>query len=279
MMEQKDRYIRFDWAVKRLLRNKANFGVLEGFLTVLLGEPIRIVEILESEGNQLNETDKFNRVDIKARNSKDEIIIVEVQNTREIYYLERILFGVAKAITEHIELGQLYSEVKKVYSISILYFDIGRGISGQTSYQFLLRFREDVINLSPALVVINAGTNDVAENTGAYNEDYTFGNIASMAELAKANKIKVILTSVLPAAEFPWRREIKDAPQKIQSLNARIEAYAKANKIPFVNYYQPMVVGENKALNPQYTKDGVHPTGEGYDIMEALIKQAIEKAL
>ena len=138
MMEQKDRYIRFDWAVKRLLRNKANFGVLEGFLTVLLGEPIRIVEILESEGNQLNETDKFNRVDIKARNSKDEIIIVEVQNTREIYYLERILFGVAKAITKHIELGQLYSEVKKVYSISILYFDIGRGTDylyhGQNSF-------------------------------------------------------------------------------------------------------------------------------------------------
>ena len=138
MMEQKDRYIRFDWAVKRLLRNKANFGVLEGFLTVLLGEPIRIVEILESEGNQLNETDKFNRVDIKARNSKDEIILVEVQNTREIYYLERILFGVAKAITEHIELGRLYSEVKKVYSISILYFDIGRGTDylyhGQNSF-------------------------------------------------------------------------------------------------------------------------------------------------
>ena len=105
-MVQKDKYIRFDWAVKRLLRNKANFGVLEGFLTVLLGEPIRIVEILESEGNQQRENDKFNRVDIKARNSKDEIIIVEVQNTREIYYLERILFGVAKAITEHIELGR-----------------------------------------------------------------------------------------------------------------------------------------------------------------------------
>ena len=127
VMEQKDRYIRFDWAVKRLLRNKANFGVLEGFLTVLLGESIRIVEILESEGNQQRENEKFNRVDIKARNSKDEIIIVEVQNTREIYYLERILFGVAKAITEHIELGDLYSQVKKVYSISILYFDIGKG--------------------------------------------------------------------------------------------------------------------------------------------------------
>lgn len=156
---------------------------------------------------------------------------------------------------------------------------IGRGISGQTSYQFLVRFRKDVINLSPALVVINAGTNDVAENTQAYNEDYTFGNIVSMVELAKANKIKVILTSVLPAAAFKWRPEIKDASQKIQSLNARIEAYAKANKIPYVNYYQALVVTENQALNPQYTKDGVHPTGDGYSIMEPLIKNAIEKAL
>ena len=126
-MEQKDRYIRFDWAAKRLLRNKANFGVLEGFLTVLLGENIRILEILESESNQLSPEDKFNRVDIKARNSKDEIILVEIQNTREIYYLERILYGVAKTITEHIGLGRIYSDVKKVYSISILYFDIGQG--------------------------------------------------------------------------------------------------------------------------------------------------------
>ena len=126
-MEQKDKYIRFDWAIKRLLRNKANFGVLEGFLTVLLDEKIQIMEILESEGNQQREDDKFNRVDIKARNSKDEIILVEVQNTRELYYLERILYGVAKAITEHIDLGEIYANVKKVYSISILYFDIGQG--------------------------------------------------------------------------------------------------------------------------------------------------------
>lgn len=101
--------------------------MLEGFLTVLLGENIRILEILESESNQLSPEDKFNRVDIKARNSKDEIIIVEIQNTREIYYLERILYGVAKTITEHIGLGRIYSDVKKVYSISILYFDIGQG--------------------------------------------------------------------------------------------------------------------------------------------------------
>ena len=111
----------------RLLRQKANFGVLEGLLTVLLNEKVEIIELLESESNQQAVDDKFNRVDIKARNSKDEIIIVEIQNTREIYYLERILYGVAKAITEHISLGDSYHEVKKVYSISILYFDIGKG--------------------------------------------------------------------------------------------------------------------------------------------------------
>ena len=113
-MEQTDRYIRFDWAIKRLLRQKANFSVLEGFLTVLLGEEVKIIEILESEGNQQTADDKFNRVDIKAKNDKDEIIIIEVQNTRELYYLERILYGVAKAITEHISLGERYYEVKQI---------------------------------------------------------------------------------------------------------------------------------------------------------------------
>ena len=127
MAELKDRFIRFDWAIKRLLRQKANFGVLEGFLTVFLNEPIKIVDILESEGNQQQANDKFNRVDIKAKNSKGEIIIVEIQNTSELYYLERVLYGVAKAITEHINLGNTYKEVKKVYSISILYFDLGKG--------------------------------------------------------------------------------------------------------------------------------------------------------
>lgn len=113
MTELRDRYIRFDWAIKRLLRQKANFGVLEGFLTVFLNEPIKIIEILESEGNQQTEDDKFNRVDIKAKNSKGDIIIVEIQNTSELHYLERVLYGVAKAITEHINLGNSYKEVKK----------------------------------------------------------------------------------------------------------------------------------------------------------------------
>ena len=122
-----EKYIRFDWAVKRMLRDKANFDVLEGLITVLLGEKITIVELLESEGNQETEDDKFNRVDIKAKDSNGNIIIVEVQLTTQLYYLERILYGVAKAITEHISLGQRYSNVKKVYSINILYFDLGKG--------------------------------------------------------------------------------------------------------------------------------------------------------
>ncbi len=156
---------------------------------------------------------------------------------------------------------------------------VGRGISGQTSSQFLVRFRQDVINLNPKVVVINAGTNDIAENTGPYNEDHTFGNIVSMVELAKANKIKVILTAVLPAAEFGWRKELGNPTDKIVSLNARIREYAQKNRIPFVDYYTPMVFGEDHALKPEYTFDGVHPNVTGYEVMEALIQPAIKKAL
>ena len=126
-MEVNKKYIRFDWAVKRMLRDKANFAVLEGLITVLTGEVVKIEELLESEGNQENASDKFNRVDIKAKNSKGEIIIVEVQLTRQLYFLQRMLYGVSKAIIEHIEIGNMYDKVKKVYSINILYFDLGKG--------------------------------------------------------------------------------------------------------------------------------------------------------
>ena len=126
-MEVQNKYIRFDWAVKRMLRDKANFAVLEGLITVLTGEVVKIEELLESEGNQESANDKFNRVDIKAKNVKGEIIIVEVQLTRQLYFLQRMLYGVSKAITEHIDIGQKYDEVKKVYSINILYFDLGKG--------------------------------------------------------------------------------------------------------------------------------------------------------
>ena len=119
--------IRFDWAVKKLLRNKANFGVLEGFLSELLFDDIRIERILESESNQETEDDKFNRVDILTQNSKNELIIIEIQNTYEIDYFQRMAYGASKALIENFNLGQEYIEIKKIISINIVYFDLGQG--------------------------------------------------------------------------------------------------------------------------------------------------------
>jgi lysophospholipase L1-like esterase len=155
---------------------------------------------------------------------------------------------------------------------------VGRGISGQTSPQLLSRFRRDVIDLKPAAVLINIGINDIAENTGSYDEDFTLGNIKSMAELAKANKIKVILSSVTPAGQCGWRKEIQDVPKKIQSLNAKIKAYAIANKFAYVDYYSSMH-DENHSLIKSYGSDSVHPNAQGYEIMEAIAKEVIRKVV
>ncbi len=119
--------IRFDWAMKRLLRNKANYGVLEGFLTVLLNEKIKIQTILESESNQDDPRDKMNRVDMLVENENGEMILIEVQNAREADFISRVLYGASKVITEYIHLGESYSKIKKVICVSIVYFDLGRG--------------------------------------------------------------------------------------------------------------------------------------------------------
>jgi predicted transposase/invertase (TIGR01784 family) len=119
--------ISFDWAVKWLLRNKANFGILEGFLSELLHQDIKIDRILESEGNQESEMEKFNRVDILAEDAQKQLIIIELQNNREVDYFQRMLFGVSKAVTEYINIGDEYIKVRKVYSVNIVYFDLGQG--------------------------------------------------------------------------------------------------------------------------------------------------------
>jgi len=185
------------------------------------------------------------------------------QATRKTH---RVVF-IGDSITEG--WGNLHSE----------FFDndrrVERGISGEVSAQMLLRFRKDVIDLAPRTVVINAGTNDIALNLGAYDEDYTFGNIVSMVELAKAHRIKVVLTSVLPAARFGWRPAVTDGPEKIQALNARIRAYAAANRIPYVDYYSALVDADGRTLDPAYSKDGVHPTREGYLVMAPLVEKAL----
>ena len=142
--------IRFDWAIKRLLRNKANFVVLEGFLSELLFENITIKSIIESEGNQEDEESKFNRVDILTENSKSQLVIIEIQNTYEIDYFQRMAYGVSKAITENLNKGQSYAAIKKVISINIVYFDLGQGkdyiYKGKTD--FLGLHKNDLLEFS-----------------------------------------------------------------------------------------------------------------------------------
>ena len=144
-------YIRFDWAMKRLLRNKANYSVLEGLMQSLLNEKFKITKFLESESNQYSENDKFNRVDILAENEKGELTIFEIQNTRELTYFHRILYGVSKVITDYIDLGDDYDKVRKVYSINIVYFTLGQAkdyvYHGKTVFQGL-HDSNDILKLS-----------------------------------------------------------------------------------------------------------------------------------
>ena len=144
-------YIRFDWAMKRLLRNKANFGVLEGFLTTLLKEEIKIQKLLESESNQEDEFDKYNRVDMLAENSKGELILIEVQNNNEYAYFQRMLFGTSKLVTEYINRGEGYDKVRKVYSVNIVYFSLGNGkdivYHGKTEFRGI--HAGDILELTP----------------------------------------------------------------------------------------------------------------------------------
>ena len=143
--------IRFDWAMKRLLRNKANFSVLEGFLTTLLGEIIVIQKLLESESNQEDEFDKYNRVDILAEDSKGELFLIEIQNNSEYAYFQRMLFGTSKLVTEYIERGDNYAKVRKVYSINIVYFSLGHGkdyvYHGKTEFRGI--HTNDLLELTP----------------------------------------------------------------------------------------------------------------------------------
>jgi lysophospholipase L1-like esterase len=154
---------------------------------------------------------------------------------------------------------------------------INRGISGQTTPQMLVRFRPDVINLKPAVVVILAGINDIAGNTGPMTIEQTFGNIQSMIELAKAAGIKVVLCSVLPADRFAWRPGIQPA-EKVVALNKMLKEYAMANDVVYVDYFSPMATQQN-ALKPELGSDGVHPNLVGYKLMEPLVEKGIEAAL
>lgn len=152
---------------------------------------------------------------------------------------------------------------------------IGRGISGQTTSHMLVRFRKDVIAHHPKYVVILAGTNDIAKNNGFIELDDVFGNIVSMCEIAKANKIKPVICSVLPVSKYPWRPEVKDCAEQIIRLNAMLEEYAKENKFIYVDYHSAMK-DEFNGLPKNLAYDGVHPTLEGYKMMEEIVLKVLK---
>ena len=154
---------------------------------------------------------------------------------------------------------------------------VGRGISGQVSSQMLVRFQEDVISLQPKVVVICCGTNDIAQNNGYISLEHILQNIKSMCELARANKIKPVVCSTLPAKRFKWRPEMKPANDIIR-LNEMIKEYAKENKIPYVDYHSALKDEEN-GLPLKYSKDGVHPNAQGYAVMERVIMPILKKVL
>ena len=154
---------------------------------------------------------------------------------------------------------------------------IGRGISGQTTPQMLVRFRQDVIALQPKVVVILAGTNDIAGNTGPSTLEMIMDNLCSMAEIAAANKIKVVLCSVLPAYDYPWKKGM-EPNVKIPQLNEMIKTYCVKKGYVYLDFFSAMNDGKN-AMIAEYTTDGVHCTAKGYELMESIVQPAIQKAL
>jgi predicted transposase/invertase (TIGR01784 family) len=210
--------IRFDWAIKRLLRNKASFTVLEGFLSELLKDDIEIQSILESESNKQFDTDKYNRVDMLVKNSKGELIIIEIQNQSEYDYFHRMAYGTSKVLTEYISVGEPYSEIKKVLSINIVYFDLGQGedyvYHGKTDFygihksdklklsekQMEILGKVEPFQIFPEYYVIKVNQfNDVATNSldqwiyyfknNEIKEEFTAKGISQAKELWRVDKL------------------------------------------------------------------------------------------
>ena len=183
---------------------------------------------------------------------------------------ERRVVFMGDSITE--EWSNLYSEyfTEKGY--------INRGIGGQTTPQMLIRFKPDVVDLKPEIVVILAGTNDIAGNTGPSNAKMITDNIFSMAEIAKAYQMKVVLSSILPVYEYDWAREIKDPPSTIQAVNDALKQYASDQGLIYLDYFSSMV-DERQGLNSDYTSDGVHPNESGYILMSSLAEEVLSELL
>lgn len=220
----KDNLIRFDWAMKRLLRDKSNYVVLEGFLSTLLGEDLRINRFLESESNQEDGSDKFNRADILVEDTRGRLLIVEVQNNRELDYFHRMLYGVSKTISEYINLGDDYDKVRKVYSINIVYFDLGQGrdyvYHGKTVFRGLHN-PDDVLQLSARQQEIFAG-----RDAGDVFPEYYVLRVNDFDKVARTPLDEWI--SFLKTGEIDRSATAKGLPEARERL--RVDALPDAEK-------------------------------------------------
>ena len=223
--------------------------------------PAKTVEQLTKENEHLLRTEKDWPNFSRYRNANEKLGLPATKENRVVF--------MGNSITDvWINISPEFFEGKSY---------IDRGISGQTTPQMLVRFRADVINLHPKVVLILGGTNDIAGNTGPSTLEMIEDNLASMAELGKANGIKVILSSVLPVYDYPWKPGLEPA-EKIVTLNKWMKDYAAKKGFYYLDYYSS-VVDERKGMKTEYSKDGVHPNKAGYKVMEILAEKAINKAL
>ena len=222
----KKSYIRFDWAMKRLLRDKANFAVLEGLITTLLGEKMTIQKLLESESNQEDEDDKYNRVDILAENDKGEIFIIEIQNNNEYAYFQRMLFGTSKLVTEYINRGQGYDKIRKIYSINIVYFNLGNGTDvvyhGKTEFRGI--HNNELLSLSP----FQQQKFEVSEVSDLYPEYYILkvNDFDRWSKVPLEQWIYFLNTGEIPEeADAPGLKEAREKLELDRMSKSELAAY------------------------------------------------------
>ena len=269
----KRRLISLDWAIKKLLRSKANFGILEGFLSELLFEDIKILEILESESNQELRDDKYNRVDLKVKNQKDEIIIIELQYATEYDYLQRILYGTSKVITKHIKVKEDYSSIVKVISVNILYFDLGIGkdyiYKGVTKFEGIHNHDELQLNDKQKELYKQ-------ENISKLYPEYYLIKVKNFNDIAKDNLDEWIyfLKNEEIKDEFN-AKGIKEAKEKLDIMKL-----PKEKQIAYERYVEDLMY-QNSLINSNYGAGKIDGIKEGeklakIKIAKKLLKQNID---
>lgn len=270
-------YIRFDWAMKRLLRNKANHGVLEGLMTSLLGKRFTIKRFLESEGNQEDESDKFNRVDILAEGENGELTIFEIQNTRELYYFHRMLYGVSKVVTDYINIGDDYDKVRKVYSINIVYFELGQGddyvYHGKTVFQGLHN-PNDILKLS---------TRQTEKFFGIKGDRKEAGDLFPEYYVLRVNDFdKVAVTPLDEWMEFFKTGHIKDdttAPGLAQARECLRVGDLKGEEFYAYRRHMENLMYQKDVIITSYDDGLVDGRAEGIVVGRAESQRAIAKAM